>query len=191
MIHVQLGLHSDRILFFFYFKTKTVNPIKDQVVLIAWNCVVMALAFLLNSLDQMVLPGSLRLVDVLNTDHITGFKWSQRQNPQASPYIMWHLLLSMCFPLKHETFYVCVSGGLNVFFLTEGSCSSTFGNGNSSYDLETNSPGPKSAEADCKNELESCWCWGLWEELAAACWYLYSVSKIRHGWGTDKTVPAA
>lgn len=74
MIHVQLGLHSDRILFFFYFKTKTVNPIKDQVVLIAWNCVVMALAFLLNSLDQMVLPGSLRLVDVLNTDHITGFK---------------------------------------------------------------------------------------------------------------------
>ena len=58
MIHVQLGLHSDRILFFFYFKTKTVNPIKDQVVLIAWNCVVMALAFLLNSLDQMVLPGN-------------------------------------------------------------------------------------------------------------------------------------
>ena len=35
---------------------------------------VMALAFLLNSLDQMVLPGSLRLVDVLNNDHITGFK---------------------------------------------------------------------------------------------------------------------
>ena len=70
MINVQLGLHSDRILSF----SISVQNIKDQVVLIAWNCVVMALAFLLNSLDQMVLPGSLRLVDVLNNDHITGFK---------------------------------------------------------------------------------------------------------------------
>ena len=75
MINVQLGLHLDRILFFlFLYKTKTVNSIKNQVVLIAWNCVVLALAFLLNSLDQMVLPGSLRLVDVLNNDHITVFK---------------------------------------------------------------------------------------------------------------------
>jgi len=44
---------------------------------------------------------------------------------------------------------------VTMFFAAEGSYTSTFGNGHSLHDLETDSTSQKSVKTDFKNDLES------------------------------------